>query len=101
VHGCRDSAAQERRDDEQPYLAKGGPAQNERGTEAAGWVHQRAGDRNAEEVNHREGQPDDYAGSGRIRCLARRSEDGEDERGGQDDLGQEGTPRIRACPNAS
>jgi diketogulonate reductase-like aldo/keto reductase len=87
-------AADQRREDEQPDLAQGGPADDEGGTEAAGRVHRRAGDRDADEMDDGEAQADDDAGDGGVRGLARGAEDGEDEQGGQHHLGQERAARV-------
>jgi aryl-alcohol dehydrogenase-like predicted oxidoreductase len=86
--------ADQRRDDEQPYLAQGGPADDESRAEAAGRVHRRAGDRDPDEMDHGEAQADDDAGGGGVRGLARGAEHGEDEKGGHDHLDQEGTSRV-------
>src|SRR5689334_11977143 len=43
VQAGRQRAADRGGHDEQPYLAQGGAADDQSGTEAAGWVHRRAG----------------------------------------------------------
>jgi hypothetical protein len=45
-------------------------------------------------VDDGEAEADDDADGGGIRDLARGAENGEDEQGGQDDLGQEGAARV-------
>jgi len=87
-------AADQRRDDEQPHLAQGGPADDEGRAQAAGRVHRGAGDRDPDEMDHGEAQADHNAGGGGIRGLARHGEDGEDEQGGHHDLDEEGAARV-------
>ena len=94
VQARRHGAADQRRDDEQPYLAQGGPADDEGGTEAASRVHRRARDRDSDEMDHHEGKTDDDARGCGIRGLAGGGEHGEDEKGGHDHLDQEGTSRV-------
>ena len=94
VQARRYGAADQRRDDEQPYLAQGAPADDEGGTEAASRVHRRARDRDSDEMDNHERKTDDDASGGGVRGLACGAKNGEDEKGGHDHLDQERTSRV-------
>ena len=94
VQARRYGAADQWRDDEQPYLAQGAPADDEGGTEAASRVHRRARDRDSDEMDNHERKTDDDASGGGVRGLACGAKNGEDEKGGHDHLDQERTSRV-------